>query len=1094
MVEPRPAPPEPSAEKRPHHRKTICNMPKIRPPPPPSKPQNKTLQQANMAWCADDDAEMNDEFFDEVEEAEEFEKEMQMDNDEGLGEHYALSKWVPPKLDIAHKHGRTNMFSEGKAVWGETTALDLGQLGAGLTGYFLLLKQLVFTFGLMSLVVIPIIAANAAGSRTPKEFIDPANMLSTSMINAGNMTLTKCFSGKHDAACAEEISRLTVYVFGWTITMPHFTALTIGADVLCVIIFVLSFVWFEIRTMSTARKAQSSHIQVNDYAIAVTELPPDVTRREILDHFNSRYGLADEKAGKYDAHIDTVSDLSYTRKKVYGHKWIAQVSLAYDNTNSLTHLIKTKKLEESIMLYRGRVKMYSSGSIYANKKKRDVAMKKLTVLDAAFKEEQAYFHSKKDLDCHTVCAFVVFNNVMSQERCLADYRSSTFPLMRRCQPVHLRLRGTVPIKVVRAPDPTDILWENLGVKKGRAMLGRLFSTIMLILLLTVSFVSCTVAYNSFRKISKDLMDNDCPLIRANYYAHNNTNRPSSMLEDDIPPFVSERSMDNSCPLGMMHIGLAKNAKPACVNQQHVCACGCSKKYESLDISSKASADRSCGGTGPGPFVCRDQGSPSQINFNCQEGTVFSPEGARQCYCVQLFRGVLNTLGVVEGTKQFVTMHSDECSDVVFFYGAAKSVVFGSVAAVSILNVVIQVSAAVLVRFEDHPDVSFSTDSQTSKTFLGLFVNTVFVLLFANTRNFGGEFVGFEASWYPKVGLSVFLTVVVDCFAPHVAPLVAYLLWQPGKIARARSSARGKPIGGHPIATQNQMNEMHDGVEFELPVRLATILNTLGTVLCYSGALPMLIPLACLSFSLSYLLDKFFIIKLYKKPPRYQLSMLSTVKTILPAFVILHLVFSIWMFTEPTMYPTMKFNELMFYLGLGETDISTSSVEQVRDAAVSTADLDVLSGFMARANQGHVLPLFVLLAITLSIQLVDFVFNYVVPISAIHSFLSAFPTIVGCYKCCKRGRQRNTKPPFSGLYSIPVPEEVSTDDEKEQLTSLERAIGFELRYINGVLSKVKTETNQRDGSKTFLRTWEVIRNSTGAYSYDIKSNPTYGAHL
>jgi len=80
---------------------------------------------------------------------------------------------------------------------------------------------------------------------------------------------------------------------------------------------------------------------------------------------------------------------------------------------------------------------------------------------------------------------------------------------------------------------------------------------------------------------------------------------------------------------------------------------------------------------------------------------------------------------------------------------------------------------------------------------------------------------------------------------------------------------------------------------------------------------------------------------------------------------------------------------------------------------------------------------------------------------------------------KHGRQRNTKPPFSGLYSIPVPEEVSTDDEKEQLTSLERAIGFELRYINGVLSKVKTETNQRDGSKTFLRTWEVIRNSTGA---------------
>uniref|UniRef100_K3X976 CSC1/OSCA1-like cytosolic domain-containing protein n=1 Tax=Globisporangium ultimum (strain ATCC 200006 / CBS 805.95 / DAOM BR144) TaxID=431595 RepID=K3X976_GLOUD len=62
------------------------------------------------------------------------------------------------------------------------------------------------------------------------------------------------------------------------------------------------------------------------------------------------------------------------------------------------------------------------------------------------------------------CAFVVFNNLESRRRCLQDYRRSTFRLACKFQPKLLRFRnGTYPLIVTPAPEPSNILWENLEV-------------------------------------------------------------------------------------------------------------------------------------------------------------------------------------------------------------------------------------------------------------------------------------------------------------------------------------------------------------------------------------------------------------------------------------------------------------------------------------------------------------------------------------------------------------------------------------------------------------------------------------------------------
>jgi hypothetical protein len=1062
---------------------------------PPVK-RNPIVDRANKGW-EDSDSDLNEEYEEEKELVQEMEEELDQDDSiEHLGKDYQNTPWVCPRIDVAHKVGNTKRFMEGKGVLSNVNVSDFGEMGSGMTAYLLLVRHLAITFLFMSIVVFPLIVTNAKGARIPKEFVDPAYLLSTTIANAGGSTNHKCFTGRHDEECVVDLSKNTMDFFGNELNSSQYTVLVSSVDVVYTVIFLISIVWFDIRVMNIARKAQKSHIQASDYAIQVKNLPPDIKQRELMKHFEKLYSLENETLKDHEAKISKVEDMAYTRKKAYARTWIAQVSLAYDNTDSLQHLIMTKKLEEEIMINRGLVKMYSSGSPRVNEAKRSKILKRLETLDARFREQEKYFLSKKDQASAAVVAFIVFNNARSQERCVADYKSSTLSITKNCMRKELLFRGSIPIQVERAPDPTDIIWENLGIKKKKKRVMFAVSSVLMLLLLTASLLCNVFSYNNFNELSNKMMNNDCPVIRANYYQTMLKEQNSTIFgvvkEDDIPKFTTNLDdWTSRCPDETLFIGVEPsdghktNPTGKCVNDASLKTrqcnglCPCANKYKSLEESTSADSDEKCD---KATNVCRH--SPTEISFNCTSSAPYSKEGVRQCYCLAQFRETLNKVGVFEGTASFVSDQGGDCTDVVLFFSAAKVVIFGAVAVVSVFNVIIQVSAYTFVKLEKHGDVSLFTDSQVQKTFLGLFINTVFVILFANSKisdgsspgNAGdGKFHGFEAGWYPKVGLSLSLTILVDCFAPHIAPLISYLILQPAKQHKARESIKKSRVGmcmRHPIATQAQLNTEFEGFEFELPVRLATVLNTLGTVLCYAGALPAMIPIACVSFFISYHLDKFFLLKLYKRPPRYQLGIMTTVMKVVPVLVCLHLVFSALVYTEKSVLTQVSFSEMTSILGTSSDDIESKT---------ST----VKSG--NRLGEGHVFPLWLIFAAVSSFSIITYAVETIIPHQVVLSLLQI------C-SCCKRKQKDNHKPPFSELYSIPFPPSWSLEEAKDSITDLDRAVGFEMRFIDGKMTKVRTEKNPLNGKKTLLRTWEVIRNSTGAYSYDIRHNPTYGAHV
>ena len=184
-----------------------------------------------------------------------------------------------------------------------------------------------------------------------------------------------------------------------------------------------------------------------------------------------------------------------------------------------------------------------------------------------------------------------------------------------------------------------------------------------------------------------------------------------------------------------------------------------------------------------------------------------------------------------------------------------------------------------------------TDSQ--------FLNTAMIVLLVNAQLpnvdvglsfiFAGPYSDFDRRWYTAVGASVSLTMMVNIFVPHISPLGQFAM-QKLKIFWTERTAQ----------TQEQMNDLHSGLLYEIDERYPVILNTLFVTMMYCTGLPVLIPFAALGYAVSGLMDKFMLLRVYKKP--YYNEHLAVMSwRLLPYAALLHLGFATWMYGAGEVY-------------------------------------------------------------------------------------------------------------------------------------------------------------------------------------------------
>ena len=346
-----------------------------------------------------------------------------------------------------------------------------------------------------------------------------------------------------------------------------------ASDFLYSVFLAFSMMFLYLRVRQVVQSNDLENIRAMDYAVLVRGFPKHTQEEDIIEHFSNLFDLSSEERNvKYGSILQRkkkrgpvknllvrkklpVTDMQHQQlapehvKSKYAKKWVAEVEVVHPNGFVLSHYLKKSDLSHKLRLAKQTVKMQRRKSQSTEK-----AMDKVRHLQVELKhsEEKLYAdRSAKELKELQTCiaAFVIFNHVESRNRCLEAYRSSTGWLGRKMQNQELQYKcqktgTTFPLKVIQAPEPSDIQWENLDKSSKERILRKLVTLVITFLLLLVSMFFILWTQNIKREFEEKTPDASlCKNIPAVYYGDYEM---AEALFDDSLSIVRIPDLDMQC--------------------------------------------------------------------------------------------------------------------------------------------------------------------------------------------------------------------------------------------------------------------------------------------------------------------------------------------------------------------------------------------------------------------------------------------------------------------------------------------------------------------------------------------------------------------
>jgi ABC-type multidrug transport system fused ATPase/permease subunit len=231
--------------------------------------------------------------------------------------------------------------------------------------------------------------------------------------------------------------------------------------------------------------------------------------------------------------------------------------------------------------------------------------------------------------------------------------------------------------------------------------------------------------------------------------------------------------------------------------------------------------------------------------------------------------------------------------------------------VSMVNFFLKVAMKKMAPFERYKTITGMNKSILFKLFIALTINMGGLLIIINLNLqgwewiwiltyalplgplyfFTGRFGDISRDWYIYVGYSL-LTLVISNF---VISIVFGYVWQFIRWLKKHCLRRSKVL-------QIDLNKLYEGYLFGLHERYATCLAFLFVTMAYCGPIPLLIPLLAMFFVARYWTDKFVLLKFSWIPPNFDEKMHKLVTKILPYALFVHLIFNIWSYGAPDVFP------------------------------------------------------------------------------------------------------------------------------------------------------------------------------------------------
>jgi len=623
------------------------------------------------------------------------------------------------------------------------------------------------------------------------------------------------------------------------------------------------------------------------------------------------------------------------------------------------------------------------------------------------------------------------NNTYSFARCLEDYsKFSSFP-WNWCYPEQLKMRGRM-IKVHKAYEPDEIVWENLEIKPWSKRYRRSVTNIITLVWIIVSFaiiLQASLVKQQFKALSPDtsLCKADIPLL-YNLTANNaqgitNQLSPAELIRpidmslrtqvdkqcNDVVPgtfyatwkqyHLNDDKIDdigrydlNACTASSaVNSGyLAPGGLCPAINETIYCPC--------ISVTAQNTLCQTPECTHPNLMYASSSISTSQC-------TSFDPSVIGMCYCDAHLIRLINTIGLTGIIYDLSTVNDpkiEPCRSVLLNYTYGVGLSYVAVCITVMINYFLLIGLKVLTKQEAHECFDNIQASLLRKMFLSTYFNVSMIPLIAygfiagmpsilvKVSIFQGPFDDFSHAWYGNVGAYFITTFLVQAASPPAYYLFDFCISMP--YARWSNYGAVRRMDGHAIVKQDELNKLEVGPVFDATENIAQMLLLIFLAMTYAPGEPIFMPLMCLTAWLYLSVDKYLLLRYYEKPPIVSDGLIRMALSILTYATIFRLAFACWMFGNPEMLdagiPTIpgaspdNLNGLKQINGPSFTNIGYSAWYHSQ----SFSELGGTAGkVLSRAFKPNIIPLAALLAIIVWYKIVKEVWH-LLPIHWIIPFL------------------------------------------------------------------------------------------------------------
>eukprot|EP00904_Undaria_pinnatifida_P003525 jgi/Undpi1/13173/HiC_scaffold_8.g02835.m1 len=798
--------------------------------------------------------------------------------DEGLGDDFEETPWVPPTVKRAEEHRSQTIYRAGKSSIWDTRLHELEDMGIGVSLYFQFLKFLTGTYFVLTLLSLPSLLFAISGSGFTEE------------------------------------------IFGTTFTSLDISYYITAFECLSSVFFILAIVYWRLTTDRAVERVADGKITATDYSVYVEGLPKTARSRDIGTFFSDLYQLkeVDWKGRPPYEFAQPVFSVENTQDKWYKGKWVAEVCAAREVGRGVKAYKGKKDTVLQLRRKRAEAKMYNDGTPFldgngADPKKFEKAVKAADKLgEAIAKTTDKIMEMRKDINGKQACVggFIVFNHPLSLHRCMEDFSSlSVF----KKYPKELKFEGIHKLKVVKAPEPDNIIWENLEFSKTKRYFRQNVTGLVSFALLLIAFalvLGASGIQQTYAEIVPKITycQSEVPALYFGDYAR------SLAVVDDLSLVRPDQSYRDTKDLGCQ----AALGDDAAVYMVYTLEEG-DDSYLSPILNYTLDACESGSGICPeagDSFHCPcATGDSLQMcdTLECDDpggdpgGTcgefVFSTVSG--CYCYERLRDEQEKTNIFSAMNDLRVQDADICGAFTISWVLAKVFNFAISFMTPFINSLLQTFLTGLVAWEHNT----SDDETATRLMYGVFqtqfINTglLFLLVYGTAplgyttpallqdfKIFTGAYNDFSREWQKDAGHALLVSFILAAIGPHVLPLINCFVLSKRRIRKATEKVEDQD---GTYVMQGDLNEVFVGPVFDFTTRYSYLLTLLFVAMAYSGGLFGMNALSFLFFLITYWVDKAMLLRFYRRPPHREDALQRQVNKALPWALLLHLGFTCW---------------------------------------------------------------------------------------------------------------------------------------------------------------------------------------------------------